>query len=154
MKQTFKFTLLANSYSTAKRQYKKPFSIILEEDDPRIAEFRGRPEFKEEPIGPQHVRIPAIVQHQRQVEAASGKAASGPEADSHEDESEEEQGPMEQVFGQEIADILVTGGYDSVEKVAKAADEDLLAVKQVGKGRLKQIREMYEAYIEDESEEE
>lgn len=42
---------------------------------------------------------------------------------------------------QDVADALVSAGYETIDKVREASDEDLLAVKGIGKTKLKEIRE-------------
>jgi len=43
-------------------------------------------------------------------------------------------------IGNEIADALRNAGFDSVEKIKQASDEQLLAISGIGKGRLETIR--------------
>jgi len=43
-------------------------------------------------------------------------------------------------IGNEIADALRNAGFDSVEKIRQASDEQLLAISGIGKGRLETIR--------------
>jgi ERCC4-type nuclease len=42
--------------------------------------------------------------------------------------------------GQEIYDALVNAGFDSIEKLQTASDEELLSISGIGKGRLESIR--------------
>lgn len=39
-----------------------------------------------------------------------------------------------------VAEILIEAGYDTVEKVRAASDEDLLGISGIGEGRVKAIR--------------
>lgn len=41
-----------------------------------------------------------------------------------------------------VAGVLIKGGYDTVDKVRSASDEELMALDGIGKGRLKAIRKV------------
>jgi DNA integrity scanning protein DisA with diadenylate cyclase activity len=47
---------------------------------------------------------------------------------------------LNSVYGEDLAALLQENGYSTVEQVALASDEDLLAVKGIGPASLKQIR--------------
>jgi predicted flap endonuclease-1-like 5' DNA nuclease len=49
---------------------------------------------------------------------------------------------LQEVFGQELADLLTEGGYTSVEAVKVATDDDLKAITGIGAARVGQIREL------------
>jgi hypothetical protein len=51
-----------------------------------------------------------------------------------------ETGELETAFGPKIATVLAEAGFPDLLAVAAASDEDLLAVKGIGKGALRAIR--------------
>ena len=47
---------------------------------------------------------------------------------------------LHDVYGDELADLLLNGGFNSVIAVSLASDEELLAIKGLGPATVKRIR--------------
>lgn len=75
------------------------------------------------------------------IVAIRAKLRADAEAEASADaEPKAEAGEVEAAFGPKIAKLLAEAGFADLLAVAAASDEDLLAIKGIGKGALKAIR--------------
>ena len=66
-------------------------------------------------------------------------AAAAPEAAA---DAPEPASDLEGLVSEKIAGLLADAGYDSLAAIGDASDEDLLAIKGIGKGTVKNLRKV------------
>lgn len=110
-KQAYRFELVAATYKTAKASYVKPWSITLEEGDPRISEFRNNGCFKETPV-----TVPE------------------PPPPKEETLIFTKESPTEEIpnIASKTKEALIEAGYETIGEVLEASEEDLMKVEGIG----------------------
>ena len=110
-KQAYRFDLIAATYSTAKASYTKPWSVTLEEGDPRISEFRNNGCFKETPV-----------------------AMPEPPPPKEETLTFTEESPIEDIpnIAAKTKELLVEAGFETFEGILNAEEEELTEIEGIG----------------------
>ena len=135
-KQSYKFDLVATSFANRTASYQKPFSIILEEGDPRIALFRGNHSFKETlcatPTPGGHVAIETKI-----------------ESDFDKDDISLEEIVVELELEEHVIQKLAGGGFTTLKSILAVGSDKLIKIEGIGEATATKVIEACNKYEED-----
>jgi len=110
-KQAYRFDLIAATYSTAGASYTKPWSVTLEEGDPRISEFRNNGCFKETPV-----MLPEPPPPKEETLSFTKESPTGDIPN----------------IASKTKEALIEAGYETIGEILDASEEDLTEIEGIG----------------------
>ena len=136
MSEKVRVTLLPAHYMQGRKRYTKGWNRVFDSDDPALQPYINNRYFKVESATARPrakllpgVKLPNVVEPTPQPVNSQEDGATGSGKGSSEDDPTSD---LTKVLDKRLVALLVSGGYDSIEQVKAAGEEQLQQVTGIG----------------------